>query len=277
MMHQIRESTFGAWTFQIEELHVEFDVSDSCVALLPQPLRKRLTAEEGEADTAAAFGPFTCVSQQELEPFADPLTSTQVQVAAWARAIFTAHPEQCGEALDPQGGMSTEELGEALTAAVGPWVDYAVKQACYNALFEEGRQDPAVLTNEQDMRHRVSELCKEHLESLGVLHTDLQLNYEAMDQPTSQALKLNLRGMTETIAADGEEPPEDQAPAPGEPRPSIEEAVWRHQKSVMKSQPGIPKKELAKQILEALEKDGYPTEDRQRVGRLLGADPADLP
>lgn len=277
MMRKSLESTFGAWTFQIEELHVDFEVSDSCVALLPQPLRRRLTSEEGEADTAAAFGPFTCVSQQELDPFADPLTSTQVRVAAWARAIFTAHPEWCGQALDPQGEMSTEQLGDALTVAVGPWIDYAVKQACYNALFEDGRQDPAVLTNEQNMRHRISELCREHLESLGVLHTDFHLNFEAMDQATSQALSLNLRGMTETIAADGSEPDPGQASAEGNARPSIEEAVWRHQKSVMKSQPRIPKKELAKQILQALEQDGYSAEERQRVGRLLGADPSDLP
>jgi hypothetical protein len=34
---------------------------------------------------------------------------------------------------------------------------------------------------------------------------------------------------------------------------------------------------LARKILEALTKDGYAAEERRRIGRLIGADSADLP
>jgi len=58
--------------------------------------------------------------------------------------------------------------------------------------------------------------------------------------------------------------------------PSIEEAVWRHQKRVMKNKPGLSRAETAGEILVLLKQDGYTFEDRKRIASVIGADPAAL-
>lgn len=58
--------------------------------------------------------------------------------------------------------------------------------------------------------------------------------------------------------------------------PSIEEAVWRHQKRVMKNQPGLSRPETAGEILTLLKQDGYSFEDRKRIASVIGADPNTL-
>ncbi len=65
------------------------------------------------------------------------------------------------------------------------------------------------------------------------------------------------------------------SPAAGgpQPLPSIEEAVWRHQKRVMKDKPGLSRAETAGEILVLLKQDGYSLEDRQRIANVIGADP----
>lgn len=276
MIEQLRE-TFAAWTFEIEELAIEFEVTSSCLAALPENIRQRLDFMEGEADTAAAFGPFSQEVQENIDPFVDPATGTAVHLSAWARAIYTAHPERCRIALDPQSKLSPEGLGDALNQAVTPWLQYSVKQAAYNALFDAARTDPAVLADKAAMRQRANDLCREQLAGMGILHVDLQLQYEALDQPTAIALKLQLRGMAPTIAQDSEIAPPTPSPGPGGARPPIEEAVWRHQKIIMKQKPGIARQDLAREILVALDRDGYSPEERRRVGQQLGANASDLP
>ena len=58
-----------------------------------------------------------------------------------------------------------------------------------------------------------------------------------------------------------------------QPLPSIEEAVWRHQKRVMKNKPGLSRPETAAEILVALKQDGYSMEERARIASVIGADP----
>lgn len=60
----------------------------------------------------------------------------------------------------------------------------------------------------------------------------------------------------------------------GQPLPSIEEAVWRHQKRVMKNSPALSRLETTAEILVLLKQDGYSFEDRKRIAGVIGADPA---
>jgi hypothetical protein len=69
-------------------------------------------------------------------------------------------------------------------------------------------------------------------------------------------------------------------PFPGaagdQPLPSIEEAVWRHQKRVMKDKAGLSRAETAGEILLLLKQDGYGIEERTRIATVIGADPSTL-
>lgn len=67
-----------------------------------------------------------------------------------------------------------------------------------------------------------------------------------------------------------------QASQPEGPLP-IEQALWNHQKVISQQHPNLGRRDLARKILEALTKDGYAAEERRRIGRLIGADSADLP
>jgi hypothetical protein len=83
------------------------------------------------------------------------------------------------------------------------------------------------------------------------------------------------QAMAATIAVKdmSELPMPDQATAAGDqPPPSIEEAVWRHQKRVMKSKPWLGRAETAGEILILLKQDGYNLEERKRIADVIGAD-----
>ncbi len=83
------------------------------------------------------------------------------------------------------------------------------------------------------------------------------------------------QAMAATIAImDVSELPMPMPGAGGEaqPLPSIEEAVWRHQKRVMKSKPGLNRADTAAEILILLKADGYSLQDRQRIAGVIGAD-----
>lgn len=263
---------FGAWTFQIEELSAEYSISTSCVMALPEVIRQRLSFLEGEADTAAAFGPFAHEITQEIAPTTDPLTDVKLRVTVWSKAVFTAHPERCHAALDPQDRLSSEELAVELTKAVGPWIDYAVKQAFFNTVFDEDEREdsPGTLADDSIMKQRASDLCRQKLAALGLLHLDIQLAYSALDEATAKALLIPLAGSTQS-------PLKETKEAPSGDIPPIEEAVFRHQQKLIKENPGLNRKEMARRILSSLENDGYPVDARRVVGRQLGADPADLP
>jgi hypothetical protein len=58
--------------------------------------------------------------------------------------------------------------------------------------------------------------------------------------------------------------------------PPIEEAVWRHQKRIVKKTSGLSRAEIAKEILAALKADGYSMEDRKRIATIIGARPEDV-
>jgi hypothetical protein len=61
--------------------------------------------------------------------------------------------------------------------------------------------------------------------------------------------------------------------APPQPLPPIEESVWRHQKAVMKENPGLDRPACAARILERLKSDGYSVDDRKRIAGIIGGDP----
>lgn len=62
----------------------------------------------------------------------------------------------------------------------------------------------------------------------------------------------------------------------GQPLPPIEEAVWRHQKSVMKDHAGLDRAGCALQILNRLKVDGYPMDERKRIAGIIGGSPSDV-
>ncbi len=84
------------------------------------------------------------------------------------------------------------------------------------------------------------------------------------------------QGMAATIAIMdmSELPIPSPAAGGGQQLPSIEEAVWRHQKCVMKDRAGLSRAETAAEILILLKQDGYSLEDRQRIAGVIGADAA---
>jgi hypothetical protein len=65
-------------------------------------------------------------------------------------------------------------------------------------------------------------------------------------------------------------------PMKGQPLPPIEEAVWRHQKGVMKDNPGLDRAGCAKLILQRLKGDGYSMEERKRLASIIGGSPNDV-
>ncbi len=61
---------------------------------------------------------------------------------------------------------------------------------------------------------------------------------------------------------------------PGQPLPPVEESVWRHQKAVMKENPGLDRSGCAVKILERLKQDGYSVDERKRIATIIGGDPS---
>ena len=64
--------------------------------------------------------------------------------------------------------------------------------------------------------------------------------------------------------------------AAGQPLPPIEEAVWRHQKGVMKENPHLDRAGCALNILQRLKADGYAMEERKRIASIIGGSPSDV-
>ena len=90
---------------------------------------------------------------------------------------------------------------------------------------------------------------------------------------------MNMDDLPASLAAAGATPPSGGAPGggAGAPLPPIEEAAWRHQKTVLREQPGLDRAALAPQVLARLKADGYPLEERRRIAGVIGGDPSLIP
>lgn len=297
-------------------------------------------AEEGagEADTAAAFGPFMEEIEVDIPPQPDPVSGTMAKARAKLTAAYTADPERIQESVGDGREIDIGQAAEMLGERILPWLEYAAKQAFYNALYRHRGQDPSSISDPVVMSDRAVDLCWQGLAELGVLNIDIQLSYQPLDDPTAAIIDGAKKGSSDpppspardrsgrgeavvagaidtgppeapetaasaelgvgdTIAADsltgasgtgaagsdvsGVESAATQAATwsqqnrPGHAIP-IEEAVWKHQKAIATAEPHLSRRQLAARILKALADDGYPAEERSRIGRLIGADSQDL-
>jgi hypothetical protein len=192
IMKDIIASPLEQWTFKIERLDVTYIVSESTMTALPGSFKKRLASMAAEADTAAAFGPFAQDLDVDVPKVHDPHSRQDVHVICMVKAVYTAHPDKARESLGAGEGMSQGALGSVLNENVRPWIEYAVKQAFYNALYEADGSGVSAVRDPSVMRDRAVGLCREALYEFGVLHVDIEPVYFAVDETTAEALRLQL-------------------------------------------------------------------------------------
>lgn len=90
---------------------------------------------------------------------------------------------------------------------------------------------------------------------------------------------MSLDDLPASVGAVGVQPsagapaPAVAAGGPPAPLPPIEEASWRHQKSVLREHPGLDRVALAPHVLARLKADGYPLDERRRIAGVIGGDP----
>ncbi len=190
IMEEIIGPELEKWTFKIEGLDVSYIVSESTMSALPESFKKRLASLAAEADTAAAFGPFVQELDVDVPKVMDPLSGKEVHVLCRLKAVYTAHPDRVREELGAGEGMSQGELERVLDNSVLPWLEYAGKQAFYNALYEKDGEGLNAIRDPLIMRERVVGLCREALSNFGVLHVDMEPVYFALDDVTAGTLGL---------------------------------------------------------------------------------------
>lgn len=189
-MREIVAPVFGAWTMNIQELEVDFNLTDSCVSKLPLDWQDRLEEITEDSDTAAAYGPVFRNFTDDVPPVRDPRTGHQVAVRCVVQSFFTANPVSTRAILDPACDLDPNALCQVLAEKVEPWLRYAVRQGFYNTLYLQGRSSNELFSDAGYMKQQAITLCADQVHGLGVLNIDITPRYEALDGLTAVALDL---------------------------------------------------------------------------------------